>query len=68
MKKENNIDLEEINIFIKDIERAKKYDRKKISKYHDLIFGINTRVDFNEPCSIMQMRKIKAWYQDKKKR
>jgi len=68
MRAKYNINPEEIKTLISEVERTKKYDRRRISEYHDRIFGKEDRPDFNDPCPIMQMRKIKAWYQDQKKR
>jgi len=68
MKEKNNINMDEIKTLINNVERTKKYDRKRISEYNDQIFGKEERPDNNDPCPIMQMRKIKAWYQDQKKR
>jgi len=68
MKKEHNIKLEEVSSLINEVEKTKKYNRKRISEYHDQIFGKEDRPDNNKPCSIMQLRKIKAWYQDQKKK
>lgn len=67
MKTVNNIDPEEVKTLIAEVSRTKKYDRKRISEYHDQIFGKDDRPESNDPCPIMQMRKIKAWYQDQKK-
>ncbi|MCD7898706.1 MAG: hypothetical protein LUH22_02175 [Bacteroides sp.] len=65
MKTNHNINLEAVKTFIDEIQQTKNYDRKRISEYHDQIFGKDDRsVD---PCPIMQMRKIKAWYQDQNK-
>lgn len=64
MKTKHNIDPEEVNDFINEVTRTKKYDRKRISEYHDCIFGKDDRPRNDDPCPIMQMRKIKAWYQD----
>lgn len=68
MKTKHNIDLEEVGIFITEVTKTKKYDRERISEYHDRIFGKNDRPSPDAPCPIMQMRKIKAWYQDQKKK
>lgn len=67
MKEKNKIDLNEIKTFIAEVEKSKKYNSEEISKYHDLIFGENDYSSSNSSCSIMRMRKIKAWYQDQKK-
>lgn len=66
MKTNRNIDQEEIKTLIAEVEQTKKYDRKRISEYHDQIFGKDERPRSDDPCPIMQMRKIKAWYQDQK--
>lgn len=63
----HNIDLEEIKKFIDEVSRTKEYDKKRISKYHERIFGKDNNPVSEYPCAIMQMRKIKAWYQDQKK-
>jgi|GEM_PF-3392366 len=68
MKASHNINLEEVKTFIAEVERTKKYDRKRISDYNDRIFGKDDRPASDDPCPIMQMRKIKAWYQDHKKK
>jgi len=68
MKNLHNINLEEVRSLIAEIEKTKKYNHQKISEYHDLIFGKEDRPDDDEACSIMQIRKIKAWYQDQKKK
>jgi len=68
MKIKNDINLEEIRILIAEVEKTKIYDRKRISEYHDRIFGKDNRVDSANSCLIMQMRQIKAWYQDQKKK
>ncbi len=68
MKKENDINPEEVKSLIAETEKSKKYDRKRISEYHDRIFGKDDRPRADEPCPIMQMRKIKAWYQDRKRK
>lgn len=65
---EQNIDIEDLKTFIDRVNRTKKYDRKEISEYYDTIFGKEDRPDSYEACPIMQMRKIKAWYQDKKQK
>ena len=67
MKTKNNIDLEAVRALIAEVGRTKKYDRKLISEFHDLIFGQDDRLRSDDPCPIMQMRKIKAWYQDQEK-
>lgn len=64
MKTNNNINLEEVKTFIAEIEQSKEYNRKQISEFHDRIFGKDERPRLDDPCPIMQMRKIKAWYQD----
>lgn len=64
MKTPYNIDPEEVKTFIAEISQTKKYDRKRISAYHDRIFGKDDRPGSGDPCPVMQMRKIKAWYQD----
>ena len=66
MKTKHNIDLEEIKTLIGEVNRTKEYDRKLIAEYHDLIFGKDDRPRADDPCPIMQMRKIKAWYQDQR--
>jgi len=68
MKTNNNIDLGEVKTFIAEVRRTKEYDRKRISEYHDRIFGKDERPRSDDPCPIMQMRKIKAWYQDQKRK
>ena len=68
MKTKYNIRPEEVKTLISEVERTKKYDQNQISEYHDRIFGKDDRPENNDPCPIMQMRKIKAWYQDQKKR
>jgi len=68
MKTEDSITLEEVRILITEVEKTKKYNYRLISEYHDRIFGNEDRPDGNEACSIMQIRKIKAWYQDQKKK
>jgi len=65
MKTKNDINLEEIRLLIAEVEKTKIYDRKQINEYHDKIFGKDNRVD---PCLIMQMRQIKAWYQDQRRK
>lgn len=66
MKTNPNISLDEVKTLIDEVGRTKKYDRRRISEYHDRIFGKDDRPRPDEPCPIMQMRKIKAWYQDQK--
>lgn len=66
MMKEN-IDMQEVKTFIDEINRTKNYDRERISEHYDQIFGPEERPENDDPCPIMQMRKIKAWYQDQKK-
>jgi len=68
MKKDKDIDLEEIKSLISEVEKTKKYNHQQIAEYHSKIFGKEERPDNKEACSIMQMRKIKAWYQDQKKK
>jgi len=68
MKTEHHINLEEVKSLIAEIEKTKRYNHQQISEYHDRIFGKDDRPDDNEPCSMMQVRKIKAWYQDQKKK
>lgn len=68
MKVMQNIDLEEVKSLIAEVGRTKEYDRKRISEYHDRIFGKDEQPRSDDPCPIMQMRKIKAWYQDQKKK
>jgi len=68
MKTKQTIDLEEVKTLIAEVGRTKKYDKELISEYHDRIFGKDDRPRTDEPCPIMQMRKIKAWYQDQKKK
>jgi len=68
MKTKQDIDMEGIKTLIAEVNRTKRYDRKLISEYHDRIFGKEDRPLDNEPCPIMQMRKIKAWYQDQTNR
>ncbi|MDR2039364.1 MAG: hypothetical protein LBQ60_15685 [Bacteroidales bacterium] len=68
MKTNRNIDLQEVKTFIAEVELTKEYDRKRISEYHDRIFGKDKRPRLDDPCPIMQMRKIKAWYQDQKEK
>ena len=67
MNEKQNIDMEKVKTFITEVEQTKKYDRKLISEYHDRIFGKADRPESDDPCPIMQIRKIKAWYQDQKK-
>lgn len=66
-KTAHTIDPEKVKALIAEVNRTKKYDRRLISEYHDQIFGKDDRPEYNDPCPIMQMRKIKAWYQDQKK-
>lgn len=68
MKSNHSINLEEVKKLIDEVGRTKEYNRKRISDYHDRIFGKDERPRSDDPCPIMQMRKIKAWYQDQKKK
>lgn len=61
------IEMQEVKKFIDEVNRTKNYDRKRVADYHDRIFGQEKRPENNPPCPIMQMRQIKAWYQDQKK-
>jgi len=65
MKKRDNINIEEAKSLISEVERTMEYDKERISELHDHIFGKDNRPRTSDPCPIMQMRKIKAWYQDK---
>ncbi|MCC8146018.1 MAG: hypothetical protein LIO93_06195 [Bacteroidales bacterium] len=68
MKTKHNINLEEVKTFITEVGKTKEYDPKRISEYHEKIFGKYERTGSGDPCPIMQIRKIKAWYQDQKKK
>jgi len=68
MKKYNNINPEEVKAFINEVETSKNYDRKKITKFHDKIFGKNERSDSDDSCLLIQMMQIKAWYQDQERK
>jgi len=68
MEEKNNINIEKVKALIAEAEKTKVYDEKRISEYHDLIFGKENHRDKNKACSIMQIRKIKAWYQDQNKK
>ena len=67
MKTKHDIDLGEVKSFIDEVGRTKQYDRKRIRECHDRIFGTDDRRGSDDPCPIMQMRRIKAWYQDQRK-
>lgn len=68
MKTKQNIDMDKVKTFITEVNRTKHYDRKWIAECHDEIFGKDERPGAGDPCPIMQMRKIKAWYQDQTKK
>lgn len=66
MNEHTNINLQEVKDLIDHVEKSKDYNYEMIIEVYNKIFG-KTTADCSV-CLKMKMMKIKAWYQDQKKK